>query len=172
MWPKILWCNYLNDFFLTVLLNGTILSKLKGNPNFEVCWSSYRPVWGNPNQPYILDSTPWIPDSLSVDLGSWIPNSMSCISNSKAQDSSNFPSKTFPGFGFHKQSVSRFRNPDSFAWGEKEPESRLTCESLAQIEGASLQRETPRAKPQREELIGRMGRWKVQVNSKSYPVVI
>ena len=116
-----------------MLLNGTIFNELKGSPNFEVCWSSYRPVWGNPNQPYILDSTPWIPDSLSVDLGSWIPNSMSCIPNSKAQDSSNSPSKTFPGFGFHKQSFSRFRNPDSFAWGEKEPASRLTCESLAQI---------------------------------------
>ena len=94
----------------------------------------------------------------AVELGFWIPNSMSCISNSKAQDSSNSPSKTFPGFGFHKQSFSRFRNPDSFAWGEKEPESRLTCESLAQIEGWSLQREPPCAKPQREELIGRMGR--------------
>ena len=116
-----------------MLLNGTIFSELKGSPNFEVCWSSYRSRVRE-SKP-ALDSTPWIPDSLPVDLGSWIPNSMSCISNSKAQDSSNFPSKTFPGFGFHKQSFSRFRNPDSFAWGEKEPESRLTCESLAQIEG-------------------------------------
>ena len=140
-----------------MLLNGTIFSELKESPNFEVCWSSYRPVWGNPNQPYILDSTPWIPDSLSVDLGSWIPNSMSCISNSKAQDSSNFPSKTFPGFGFHKQSFSRFRNPDSFAWGEKEPASRLTCESLAQIGAGNLQREQPRAKPREKNWSGEWG---------------
>ena len=83
----------------------------------------------------------------AVELGFWIPNSMSCISNFKAQDSSNSLSKTFPGFGFHKQSFSRFRNPDSFAWGEKEPASRLTCESLAQIGAGNLQREQPRAKP-------------------------
>ena len=55
---------------------------------------------GNPRQPWILDSTPWITDSrycisdsLSVKLGfqirvvSGIPDSLSCMSDSKAQDS-------------------------------------------------------------------------------------
>ena len=55
---------------------------------------------GNPRQPWILDSTPWITDSrycisdsLSVKLGfqirvvSGIPDCLSCMSDSKAQDS-------------------------------------------------------------------------------------
>ena len=51
--------------------------------------------------------------SFSVELGSWIPivigilDSYSCIPDSKSQDS-----------GFHRQKFPRFRNPDSFTWGE------------------------------------------------------
>ena len=51
--------------------------------------------------------------SFSVELGSWIPivsgilDSYSCTPDSKSQDS-----------GFHRQKFPRFRNPDSFTWGE------------------------------------------------------
>ena len=78
---------------------------------------------GNPRQPWILDSTPWITDSrycisdsLSVKLGfqirvvSGIPDSLSCMSDSKAQDS-----------GFHEQNFLRFRIPDSLTLGETFP---------------------------------------------------
>ena len=66
---------------------------------------------GNPRQSLILDSTQWIPDSrsLSVGLGLWIPfvsgipDSLSCIPDSKAQDSTGFP---------------RFWNPDSLTCGK------------------------------------------------------
>ena len=70
---------------------------------------------GNRRQPWILDSTLWIPDSrywipdsLSVKVGFWIsifigvPDSLSCIPDSKAQDS-EFHSKNLPESGFHKQ---------------------------------------------------------------------
>ena len=54
---------------------------------------------GNPKQSWILDSTPWIPDSQVLDSGffvsanwipdpnrCWIPESLSCIPDSSAQD--------------------------------------------------------------------------------------
>ena len=50
----------------------------------------------------------WIPDSLSVDLGfrilivSGIPDSLSCIPDSKAQDS-GFQKQKFPGFSIQLQ---------------------------------------------------------------------
>ena len=60
----------------------------------------YRPLYGDPRQLWILDSTQWIsysrywiPDSLSVELGVWnpivngIPDSLSFLPDSKAQDS-------------------------------------------------------------------------------------
>ena len=78
---------------------------------------------GNPRQPWILDSTPWIADSrycisdsLSVKLGfqirvvSGITDSLSCMSDSKAQDS-----------GFYWQNFLRFRIPDSPTLGETFP---------------------------------------------------
>ena len=52
--------------------------------------------------------------SFSVELGfripivSSIPDSLSCIPDSKAQDS-----------GFHKHKCQRFRNPDSLTWGDR-----------------------------------------------------
>ena len=59
----------------------------------------------------------WIPDTgfqyLSVELGFWIPivsgipETLSCIPDSKTQDS-----------GFHKQKFPGFRNPESLTWGE------------------------------------------------------
>ena len=67
---------------------------------------------GNPRQPWILDSTPWIADSrycisdsLSVKLGfqirvvSGIPDTLSCMSDSKAQDSGS-TSKIFSDSAF------------------------------------------------------------------------
>jgi len=50
----------------------------------------------------------WIPDSLSIDLGfrilivSGIPDSLSCIPDSKAQDS-GFQKQKFPGFSIQLQ---------------------------------------------------------------------
>ena len=67
----------------------------------------------NPRGSWILDTTPWIPDSrhlipifFLVELGFWIPilsripNSLSCIPESKVQDSE-----------FHKQNFPPFRIP-------------------------------------------------------------
>ena len=57
---------------------------------------------------HVLDSDP-----LALELGyripivSGIPDSLSCIPDSKTQDST-----------FHKQKFLGFRNPDSFIWGE------------------------------------------------------
>ena len=69
----------------------------------------------------ILDSKPWIPDSLSVELGfripivsGFIPDSLSCIQDSKAQDS-GFHSKNFKCW---IQDSTRKNFPDSFTWGE------------------------------------------------------
>ena len=51
----------------------------------------------------------WILASLSVELGFWIPDPLSCIPDSKAQD-----------FGFHRQNFmdSGFQNPHSLTWGQ------------------------------------------------------
>ena len=75
---------------------------------------------------WILDSTPWIPDSnywISIFAnGNWIPDpkicgfpdSLSCIPDSKTQDSGSHE-QIFPASGFHKQKFVAFRNPDSRA---------------------------------------------------------
>ena len=95
----------------------------------ESYYLSRHPMKGSLSKSWILDSTPWIPDAgywISVFVcGTWdsafqslarenelsfsfslvlseIPNSLSCILDSKAQDS-----------GIHKQKFSGFRNPDS-----------------------------------------------------------
>ena len=67
------------------------------------CWTkatvcSFWMPWfsttsSNPRQSWIVDSTPWIPDSLSVELG-------------------------FLDFGFHQQKFLAFRNADYLTWGE------------------------------------------------------
>ena len=63
---------------------------------------------GNPKQSWILDSTLWAPDSLSVEIGYWIPifigisDSLSCIQGIKALDS-GLHSKNFLDSVFHKQ---------------------------------------------------------------------
>ena len=57
------------------------------------CSYTFRHMKENPKQSWILDSTQWIPDRLSVQLGfripivSGIPVSLSCIPDSKARDS-------------------------------------------------------------------------------------
>ena len=74
---------------------------------------------GNPRQPWILDSTPWITDSrycisdsLSVKLGfqirvvSGIPDSLSCMSDSKAQDS-GFREQNFSDSAFQIPYIGR-----------------------------------------------------------------
>ena len=74
---------------------------------------------GNPKQSWSLDSKPWIPDSRHlipvfsrgtldwIPILSRIPDSLSCIPDSKAQDS-----------GFHKQKFHGFHNPDSLTWAD------------------------------------------------------
>ena len=67
------------------------------------CWTkatvcSFWMPWfsttsSNPRQCWIEDSTPWIPESLSVELG-------------------------FLDFGFHQQKFLAFRNADYLTWGE------------------------------------------------------
>ena len=51
----------------------------------------------------------WIPSRgiLTFVGGTWIPDSLSCILDSRAQDS-----------GFHKQKFHGFRNLDSLMWSE------------------------------------------------------
>ena len=53
------------------------------------------------------DSRYYIPDSLSVELGFRIPDSMRCFPDSKAQD-----------YGFPKQKFVRFQNPNYLKWGK------------------------------------------------------
>ena len=72
---------------------------------------------GNPKQSWILDSKPWIPVSRHlipvysrgtldwIPILSMIPDSLSCIPDSKVQDS-----------GFHKEKFHGFHNPDSLTW--------------------------------------------------------
>ena len=70
----------------------------------------------------IPDSRYWIPVFLS---GTWIPDPLvsgisdflSCIPDSKAQDS-GFHSKFFQDFEFHKQKFRGLRNPDSLTLGD------------------------------------------------------
>ena len=78
---------------------------------------------GNPShQSWILDSTPWLPDSrnwtpfFAVELGLWFPmvsgilDSLSCVPNLKAQD-----------FGFHIKITLHYSSSkyflDSLTWG-------------------------------------------------------
>ena len=52
---------------------------------------SNRSIEGNPTQSWIVDSTPWIPESRFFVI-TWIPDTLSSIPDSKAQD-----------YRFHKQ---------------------------------------------------------------------
>ena len=74
------------------------------------------------SRPWIPASRYWIPDSLSLKIGfpdsnhKWDPDSLSCIPDSKVQDS-RFLKLNFPGFRnpeseFHNPK-SEFRNPES-----------------------------------------------------------
>ena len=77
----------------------------------------FFPIKANPRES-------WIPDSLSVELGfrvpvilSGIPDSLSCMSDSKAQDYA-FHKQKFPDSEFHTQKFPGFQNTDSLTWGE------------------------------------------------------
>ena len=78
------------------------------------CPSPYPPLRA-PWNGTVLDSTPSIPESLSVERGFRITivngflDSLSCFLDSKAKDS---------GFNY-RQNIPGFRNPDSLTW--------LTC---------------------------------------------
>ena len=82
----------------------------------------FRRMQGNFKKSWILDSTPWIPDSLSVELGfriaifSGIPDSLSCIPDCKAQNS-RFHKTNFQDSGFHKQKCPGFQNRHSHTCG-------------------------------------------------------
>ena len=77
-----------------------------------------------------LDLTPGISDSLSEELGLRIPidsgivDSLSCIPDSKAQDSA-FHSKICWISGFHKQKFPKIRNPDFLTWGDLNTQSEM-----------------------------------------------
>jgi len=85
------------------------------------------PQSGNPRQSWILDPTPWIPDSsywITIFVSrTWIldstlrgiPDPLSSLPASQAQDS-GFNDQNF---GFHKQTFTGFSNKDSLALGEK-----------------------------------------------------
>ena len=47
----------------------------------------------------------------------WIPDSYSCFSDSKAQDS-GFQEEKFTRFRIPRRKIPRFRNPDSLTWGD------------------------------------------------------
>ena len=89
----------------------------------DCCGNLYliRPMEGNPRQSWILDSTPWVPNSrywipfFLVELGLWFPmvsgilDSLSCVPNPKGQDfgfhikitvDSKFHLQIFPGFSY------------------------------------------------------------------------
>ena len=65
-----------------------------------------------------METRYWIRDSLSLELGflipivSGIPDSLSCIPDSKAQDSDS-TSKKFPAYPIPQAESLGFRNPDS-----------------------------------------------------------
>ena len=71
----------------------------------------------------VSDSGFCISASLSMELGfripmvSAIPVSLSCIMDSKTQDS-RFHQIKFPNSGFQKQTFLGFRNPDSLTWSK------------------------------------------------------
>ena len=80
--------------------------------------------WIVDSSPGISDSSYWISNSLSVELGefrisnvSGIPDSLSCIPVSKAQDF-NSASKSFHIPDSTSKNCPSFRNPVSLAWGE------------------------------------------------------
>ena len=90
-----------------------------------------QPMWGDSRQSGILDYTLWIPamipasgfQYLAVEAEFWIPivsripDSLSCIPNSKAQDS-GFYKQILPDSGFHKQKFPGYGNPNYLIWGE------------------------------------------------------
>ena len=50
-----------------------------------------------------------------MDFRYWIPDSLSCIPDSKTEDS-GFHSKHLMDSGFHKQTFPGFPSPDSLKW--------------------------------------------------------
>ena len=120
----------LATFSIIVIFNGLPSRSLCGGEKWRVV-SSNRKVFfatfaldkvdqceGNPRQSLDSGSTPWIPDSLSLELGfripivSGIPDSLSCTPDSKAQNSW-FHSKTLLDSESHKRKSHRFRNLNS-----------------------------------------------------------
>ena len=120
----------LATFSIIVIFNGLPSGSLCGGEKWSVV-SSDRKVFlatfaldkvdqyeGNPRQSLNSGSTPWIPDSLSLELGfripivSGIPDSLSCTPDSKAQKTW-FHSKTLLDSESHKRKSHRFRNLNS-----------------------------------------------------------
>ena len=92
---------------------------LHGGPTVK----SKRQSWILDYTLWILDSRYWVAESLSVKLGSGFqslagfPDPLSCILDSKAQDS-GLEKETFSGSLFHKKKFPASRNPDSDTWDE------------------------------------------------------
>ena len=102
-----------NYFLLSVLSYSKNCCKSEMNVKVDAkFWKGKSSHLRDPRQSWILDSKPWILNSLSVKFGcrtpnfSGIPDSLSRNSDYQAHDS-GFPS--CPGF----------RNPNSLAWFEK-----------------------------------------------------
>ena len=83
--------------------NGTAL----GWQKIMIVLRSCSPYIRGPRQYWILDSTPWIPDSLSEEIGFRILK----------PGIPDFTSKNFPGSEFQKQNFPGIQNPDSFTSG-------------------------------------------------------
>ena len=88
------------------------------------------------NSLQILDFRYWTPDSLSAELGfritiiSEIPDSLSWVSDCKAQDS-EFQTKNFPGFQIPQAKVSRILEFGLPYWGDQLLVDNLYTAALA-----------------------------------------
>ena len=84
----------------------------------------FRPVQGHSRQSWILDSTLWIPDYLSVELGFHIPlvsrilNSLNLIPDSKAQGS-GFHELKFPTIQNHGETLRIHLNGNTIGFPQR-----------------------------------------------------
>ena len=84
------------------------------------CEAKFLPMWGNPRQSWIVDSTEWIPDSrysFPVFVSrTWILDSNRQCDSGFLELYSGFQ---FLDFGLHKQNFPGFRSPEAPYIGRK-----------------------------------------------------
>ena len=84
----------------------------------------FRPLQGHSRQSWILDSTLWIPDCLSVELGFHIPiasmflDSFNLIPDSKSQASGSHDLK-FPTFQNHGETLRFHLNGNTIGFPQR-----------------------------------------------------